>query len=556
MAQRATRLGSVVFHGLIVATLIGVLSIGTSAIAKPKKQAQKEVSAPAAEQADDAKPETAEAKPAEDKSPEAEKPAEEKPAQPQPAEKATQPSKPSGTTSSSSSSSSNRYTVKSKTLKIVKSYKATFVPAEAEEIVLRPKAWSTLRVEEAVPHGRSVRKGEVILRLDTEAIDRAIADQKLALASQELSLKEATELLKIMERTVPFDLESAQIAHRQFTEDYQQYQEKDRELSIRSAEMSLKSARESLEYEEEELRQLENMYKADDLTEETEEIILKRQRAAVERARFYYELAKRRHELFQEFDLPRNDQAWERDKFRQDVSLQRSQISLPVLLQQQRITVEQQKIALERAKKKLDELVADRELMVVTAPCDGIVYYGRFSHGKWDGASTKESKLVPLGTLTANDVVMTIVPERSNVVQFTVSEADRRWIEKGLEGTATLTIDPHTVLPVVVTETADVPISAGQFETRAEVDLPLKSPVVPAMTCSLRFVPYYAEDALVVPSKAVFSEDLDPSAKYVYVAGEDGKPQRRDVKVGEQSGEEIEILRGLREGEVILTSKP
>ena len=42
------------------------------------------------------------------------------------------------------------------------------------------------------------------------------------------------------------------------------------------ANFSVKSADNMLAYEKEELRQLEKMYKADDLVEETEEIVLKR----------------------------------------------------------------------------------------------------------------------------------------------------------------------------------------------------------------------------------------------------------------------------------------
>ena len=48
-------------------------------------------------------------------------------------------------------------------------------------------------------------------------------------------------------------------------------------------------AKDTLEYEEEELRQLEKMYKADEATEETEKIVLKRARDTVKRAKFVLE---------------------------------------------------------------------------------------------------------------------------------------------------------------------------------------------------------------------------------------------------------------------------
>ena len=54
----------------------------------------------------------------------------------------------------------------------------------------------------------------------------------------------------------------------------------------------VKKAKDYLEYQKEELRQLEKMYGADDLTEETEEIVLKRQRDAVELAIFSLQRAR------------------------------------------------------------------------------------------------------------------------------------------------------------------------------------------------------------------------------------------------------------------------
>ena len=64
--------------------------------------------------------------------------------------------------------------------------------------------------------------------------------------------------------------------------DLKRFLENDIDLTKRSAANSLKSSEQTLEYQLEELKQLEKMYKEDDLTEETEEIVLKRQRDAVE----------------------------------------------------------------------------------------------------------------------------------------------------------------------------------------------------------------------------------------------------------------------------------
>ncbi len=71
------------------------------------------------------------------------------------------------------------------------------------------------------------------------------------------------------------------------------------------ANYQVKSANDSLAYAKEELQQLEKMYKASDLTESTEQIILKRQRDQVERGAFYLKLAEYDRDMFFKISLPR-----------------------------------------------------------------------------------------------------------------------------------------------------------------------------------------------------------------------------------------------------------
>ena len=184
------------------------------------------------------------------------------------------------------------HTVKQEPLKIEVSLKGVFEAQSTTEMVLRPEAWTTLKVLEAVEHGARVKRGDVLVKLDLKAIDEAIADQRTKQRLGEVALKQAEEGLRVLEATTPLDLTAAERAGRIAEEDLARHLEVDRPMNEKSARTMLESAEHSLEYAREELRQLEKMYNADDLTEETEEIILKRQRYAVKRAEFSLELAK------------------------------------------------------------------------------------------------------------------------------------------------------------------------------------------------------------------------------------------------------------------------
>ncbi len=83
-------------------------------------------------------------------------------------------------------------------------------------------------------------------------------------------------------------------------------------LAAKVTEYHLKSAQEILEYAEEEYRQLEKMYKADDLREETEKIVLRRAKAGVDRAKLGLELAQASHEEAVKLSLPRMEERSQR----------------------------------------------------------------------------------------------------------------------------------------------------------------------------------------------------------------------------------------------------
>ena len=66
----------------------------------------------------------------------------------------------------------------------------------------------------AAPHGAAVRKGDVLLKLETEKLDRAIADLAADLKISELAIHQGQDQLQAIEQTTPLDLEASQRAAR------------------------------------------------------------------------------------------------------------------------------------------------------------------------------------------------------------------------------------------------------------------------------------------------------------------------------------------------------
>ncbi|MGC8641268.1 MAG: hypothetical protein ACP5XB_15495, partial [Isosphaeraceae bacterium] len=203
-----------------------------------------------------------------------------------------------------------------------------FESTRMAEVSLRPNAWSLpLVVERAVELGAPVKQGDILVELDRTKIDKAIQDAEVDLAQGELALKHAEEELPVLEKLLPIDLAAAERAKAQADEDLTRFLEIERPNSEKQANFMVKSAVESLEYAKEELRQLEKMYRSKDLTEETEEIILRRTRFQVESAEFRLKEAELRRDATLKVDLPRQDLKVREAAARQTLEIQKARAS-------------------------------------------------------------------------------------------------------------------------------------------------------------------------------------------------------------------------------------
>lgn len=449
------------------------------------------------------------------------------------------------------------HTVKRDGLKIEVNLTGHFEAAQSWPVVLRPNSWSSFTVVKAVPHGSQVKKGDQLVWLDTSKIDQQLQDLEHDAQLGKLNLRVAELETELLQKTVPLDLRAAERGRRIADEDLNYFMKTDRAFQIESAEQSLQSSRNSLEYAEEELKQLKEMYEADDLTEETEEIILKRARDDVDRAKFYLKSTQLRTKKSVEQGLPREEQQLIDAARRAEIAMSKATVSLPVQLQKQKIELEQQKLAARRTQEKLDELREDRKMMEIQAPADGYVYYGKWTRGSWSGVDSVASQLTEGGKLSPQNVFMTILNPRPLRIRVEVPEKELHRLSRGLQGKAVPDGFPELKLPTTLQQVSAFPIGKATFDAQFQVTLSDDAKrVVPGMGCKLQLVVYNNENALTVPAGAVFENEADGERNVVYVKQGDGQSEARQVVIGKKTEQKWEVLRGLREGDEILMKKP
>ncbi|HYV27234.1 MAG TPA: hypothetical protein VFA77_06850, partial [Candidatus Eisenbacteria bacterium] len=225
--------------------------------------------------------------------------------------------------------------------------------AEMTPIKLEPKVWTDLTVLEAASHGARVKKGDALVKLDTEKIKDQIEDLEQDRAVATVALELALADLDNLTQTTPLKLEAAKRSERNSDEDYAYFQKTGRAQREKSARFNVKRSEQRLENAKEELTQLEKMYKADDLTEETEEIILKRQKFVVEDAEYGLESSKQSAELILNTTIPREYETLKSAKRDQELALALAEESLPKNLSKKRLDLEKLKRDQKKSEKKL-----------------------------------------------------------------------------------------------------------------------------------------------------------------------------------------------------------
>lgn len=444
--------------------------------------------------------------------------------------------------------------VETKDLKIEVTIDGVFVAEEAEEVVLRPETWSSFKVVEAVEHGAQVRKGDVLVEFDDRKFEEQLADKALDQRLGELAMMEAEEEFPRLEKAMELSFAQAKRDYEEQQFELERYKETMRPITEKSVRNNLKSAEQYYANAKEELEQLEKMYDADEITEETEEIVLKRQRHALEMAEFYLEYSQLQHDYTLEVAMPRRDESLESSMKFAELAYERAKMLKENGLTKKRYEMEKKREARARSVEAHAKLLSDKSLMKLKAPVDGIVYYGDCKNGRWGSVNSLKSKLVPFGSVSANSVVMTIVQPRPLFVISSVGEKDYPKIEKGMEAIISPVADSELEFDGKLEAIASAPAGSNKFEVELDVDLD-DAPdwLLPGLTCKVKLTTYEADDAVVVPQEYVNTDEDDSDEKYVLVLEDkDEEPVRRKVKLGKKKDKEVEILKGLEEGDEIV----
>lgn len=162
------------------------------------------------------------------------------------------------------------------------------------------------------------------------------------------------------------------------------------------------------------------------------------------------------------------------------------------------------------------------------------------------------SRKVKLGdTVSKGTVLGTVVSPESLYVEGLIDEADIANVSLGKEAHVIMDAYYGEVFKGVVYRISPI-VTGGKQETRTfEVRIRLKDPpktIKPGMSAEVEIIVDKIENALVVPTQAIFERE---KRSFLYVV-RDSKADLTEVKPGRSSWTYTEIISGIKEGDEII----
>jgi len=437
-------------------------------------------------------------------------------------------------------------------IQFFESIDAVIQSANTREVEARMKVWTKLIVDDIVPDGKPVKKGDLLVRFETDEIDQQLESARLDF---EMAKKEfQTKQLAAEQAQTKFDLESAanEREMQNARQDYEYYQSVTRPQQLDDFEYQLKSSEYSLEYAREELEQLLQMYNEDELTEDSERIVLKRAERRVESAERSLKRTRIRVKRSKEIELPRQDLSQADQLRRKVLEYEQKKIALEIERDRAQNALAQAELELKKSELQLKRLAGDREQMELRASMDGRVIYGRCDRGKWlapPGATNRRYE--PGDKIPAGKVFMTIIDPNDLVLRCDLAESQLADFREGLTGTAVLNANQQVTFPAEFKTFDSLPMANGKFDGLWLIRAPKPiEHLAPARTCKIACQVYSNEEAVMLPKASVFSDD----GVHYYVFRPDGN--RQTVAVGREKDNFIEIRDGVDEGDEVLKARP
>ncbi len=420
-----------------------------------------------------------------------------------------------------------------------------------DEVSIRNDVEGTSRIIFIVPEGSIVKKGDLLVELDSSTAQDAVNQQQINVEKAQFAVVQAEQQLDIQKSTVESEIRAATLKVEFAQSDLDKFANGQALQAQRNAQIEITNVLETLKIAEERLQWSEKLYTNGFETKGN----LDKDRLTVSQTKLRLEQTQKALWMVERFDNPKNKRALESALQENTENLDRVKLQGDRKLAQYRADVETQRKTLELSQAKLERDKRQITAAKIYAPQDGLVVYGGSSdHGHYSSESMIEE-----GATVRNRQELIKLPDVSQMeLRVRIHESHINQIQLGQPAFVVLDSIPDQRFRGEVSRVAPLPDGPSRYGNpdlkvyATDILVTDKLPdIKPGVSGRAEIIITNLANVMTVPIQAVTTRQ---GKQVVFRADRLQEPVT--VTVGMYNNKFIEITSGLKEGDRVLLSPP
>jgi HlyD family secretion protein len=422
--------------------------------------------------------------------------------------------------------------------------------AAVREISIRNEVEGTARIISIVPEGSYVKKGDLLVELDSSQARDHVNQQQISFEKAKFAVEQAKAQLEILKSTTNSDFLAAELKLKFAKLDREKWEQGQRLVDMVEASNKLVQADVPLAIN------LDTYVNSTNLAAKGYETKQKvdADRLAVLNNRNSLVVASNGIWILQQFDIPKQRETFDANVLQAEQELQRVISQNERKMAQAVADLSSQINTLALSEEKLQRDQKNLEATKIYAPQDGLVVYAVS-----DSHFSSES-LIEGGAIVRKRQELIKLPDLSHMkVMVKIHESHVNMIRPGLPAFVVLDSAPDERYRGVVEKVAPLPDTQSRWGNpnlkvyNTDIYLTEALPnVKPGVSAQTEVIVTNIANTLSVPIQAVTTL----KGKQVVYLANGGKPEPKPVEVGMFNTKFIEVLKGVNEGDLVLLSPP
>jgi len=422
-----------------------------------------------------------------------------------------------------------------------------------DQEVIRCELEGRTSITFVVPEGTYVKKGDLLVELDSSNLEDNRIDQEIRVQNTEASYINSKETLDIIKNQAQSDIEKAELTLIFAKQDLEQYLQGQYPNLVTAAQNKVNEAEEVL------ARALETLKWSQTLFDEKyiSETELMADKLAKTKSENNLTVSKNDLNLLENFTKQRQIDQLTSDVRQAEMALERTTAKGRANVVQAEAELNARKQEYDRQVAKLEKIKDQLGKSKLYAPVEGMVVYATSARsGRWRG---DRSPLDDGVEVFERQELIYLPKSASSVAEVDIHEASLEKIRAGLPAVITVDAMPGKKFIGTVARIAPLPDPQSMWMNpdlkvyNTDIDLEGADPALRSgMSCKAEIIVEQYPDVVYVPVQSVIRAGGQPT---VYVV-KDGTVEARNVEIGLDNNRMVNISSGLNEGEVVLLTPP